>query len=121
MQTPGLWVAKERAGWGDPGKEWGLDRRVGGRSGAMIQEKVEEERRITLKKESIKIRPWGTRKEPGPKDMTTQRGCGTDRNARAEMSLGLALKRLYKACWATAHGVAKDSDTTEQLNNNNNQ
>jgi len=56
MQTLGLWVAKDRAGWGDPGKEWGLDKRVRGRSGAMIQGKVEAERRITPKKESIKIR-----------------------------------------------------------------
>ena len=50
--------------------------------------------------------------------MTTQRGYGIDRNARVEMSLSLALKRLYKAWWATVHGVAKDSDATEQLNNN---
>ena len=53
--------------------------------------------------------------------MTTQRGCGIDRNARTEMSLGLALKRLYKAWWATVHGVSKDLDATEQLNNDNNQ
>ena len=28
MDILGLWVAKDKAGWGDPGKEWGLDRSV---------------------------------------------------------------------------------------------
>ena len=59
MQTLGLWVAKDRAGWGDPGKEWGLDKRVRGRSGVMIQGKEEAERRVTPKKESLgREPPW---------------------------------------------------------------
>ena len=34
--------------------------------------------------------------------------------------LGNSMDRGLWAWWATVHGVAEESDTTEQLNNNNN-